>query len=223
MNRRLIEQRIFPDYTKGEEIFNMVSHIVGAVFAAAILVICIVAAVIHGKPWALFSAIVYGVSLLLMFTVSSVYHGLNKNVGKIVMRIIDHCDIYLTIAGTYTPVLLVSLRPVHPKLAWIILGIEWGTALFAVILNAIDLEKFENFSFACYIVMGWCVVISLKQVMEVLGKGGFLWMLAGGIAYTVGAALYLIGRKRRYAHSVFHIFVVIDAVLQFFSIVFYVL
>ena len=223
MNRRLIEQRIFPDYTKGEEIFNMVSHIVGAVFAAAILVICIAAAVIHGKPWALFSAIVYGVSLLLMFTVSSVYHGLNKNVGKIVMRIIDHCDIYLTIAGTYTPVLLVSLRPVHPKLAWIILGIEWGTALFAVILNAIDLEKFENFSFACYIVMGWCVVISLKQVMEVLGKGGFLWMLAGGIAYTVGAALYLIGRKRRYAHSIFHIFVVIGAVLQFFSIVFYVL
>lgn len=221
-NRKLFEERNFPDYTKGEEIFNMVSHIVGAVFGAAALVLCIVISISHGKQWSLFSSIVYGISVILMFTVSSIYHGLNKNTGKIVMRIIDHCDIYFTIAGTYTPVLLVSLRPSYPILAWVIFFIEWGTAIFAVVLNAVDLLKFEKFSFVCYLVMGWCVVISIKQVYEVLGLKGFLWILLGGIAFTVGSVIYLLGSKHRYAHSVFHIFVVIGVVLQFFGIIFYV-
>ena len=137
--------------------------------------------------------------------------------------VFQYVDIKQSIAGSYTPVLLVSLRPEHPKLAWAIFGIEWMTAVFAVILNAIDLERYETFSFACYLIMGWCVVVSIKQVMEVLGIKGFLWILLGGIAYTVGAMLYLLGMKRRYAHSVFHIFVVLGAVLQFFGIVFYVL
>ena len=223
MNGDLLKNRVFPDYTRGEEIFNMVSHIVGAAMAVAILVICVAVSAAHKNTWAVVSSVIYGVSLIVMFTVTSVYHGLGKNAGKIIMRIIDHCDIYFTIAGTYTPVLLVSLRPEHTALAWTIFGIEWGTAILAAVLNAVDLERFEKLSFACYLVMGWCVVISVKRVIEVLGMKGFLWILLGGIAYSVGAVLYLIGRKERYAHSVFHIFVVIGALLQFFGILFYVI
>ena len=223
MNGELLRNRTFPDYTKGEEIFNMASPIVGAVLAAAILVICVVVSALHKNAWAVVSSAVYGASLLLMFTVSSVYHGLGKNAGKIVMRIIDHCDIYFAIAGTYTPILLVALRPLHPVLAWTVFSVEWGAAIFAAALNAVDLVRFERFSFWCYIVMGWCAVVSLKQVVEAMSFGGFLWILLGGAAYSLGALLYVMGRKRRYAHSVFHIFVVIGAVLQFFGIVLYVI
>lgn len=202
---------------------NTVTHILGGVIAVAILVLGLVIAVRHGKPWGVTGAAVYGVSMILLYVMSSVYHGLPVGMGKKVMQVIDHCTIYLLIAGTYTPVLLVSVRPVYPALAWTILGCEWGLGLLAAVLTAIDLKKYSKLSMACYIAMGWLIVLAIKPTIETVSLAGFLWLLAGGVAYTVGAALYVAGKKRPYFHSVFHIFVVLGSVLQAVCILGYVL
>jgi hemolysin III len=221
--RTKLGDRALPDYTRGEEIFNMVTHIVGAAISVAILVLCVVFSAVHHDPWAVVGSAIYGATLIVMFTVSSVYHGLHYNTGKKVMQVIDHCDIYCLIAGTYTPILLAGIRPDHPVICWVIFAIEWGLAAVAIIFNAIDLKKYEKFSMFCYLGMGWTIVIALKPTIEAMGWGGFFWLLGGGVAYTLGALLYNIGKTKRYMHSVFHIFVVIAAVLQFFGIFFYVI
>jgi len=221
--RTKLRDRTLPDYTRGEEIFNMVTHIVGAAISVAILVLCVVFSAIHHDPWAVVGSAIYGATLIVMFTVSSIYHGLHYNTGKKVMQVIDHCDIYFLIAGTYTPILFAGIRPEHPLICWIIFGIEWGLAVLAAVLNAIDLKKYEKFSMFCYLGMGWTIIIAIKPTLEALSLGGFLWVLMGGIAYTVGAVLYNRGKTKRYMHSVFHIFVVIAAVCQFFGIFFYVI
>ena len=144
--RTPLKERSFPNYTRGEEIANMVTHIVGGAVAIAITVLCIIMAASHGNVWGVVSSSIYGGTMIVMFTVSSVYHGLHKNTGKQVMRIIDHCDIYFLIAGTYTPILLCAIRPLNPAMAWTIFGVEWALAAIAVTLNAVDLKRFEKVS-----------------------------------------------------------------------------
>ncbi len=212
-----------PDYTRGEEITNMVTHILGAAFALLAIPLLVIVAALHGSSWAVVSGAIYGVTLLIMFTVSSIYHGLRPGLGKRVMRVIDHCDIYFLIAGTYTPILLVSIRPLNPAMAWTVFGVEWALAAIAVTLNAIDLKRFEKVSMACYIGMGWSVVTMLKLTVEAMGLSGFLLLLSGGVAYTVGAVLYGLGKRVRYMHSVFHVFVLLGSILQFLSVLLYVL
>lgn len=212
-----------PDYTRGEEIVNMVTHIVGGALSIAAIPLLIVVAAMHGDPWAIVTGAIYGAALLVMFTISGVYHGLKPGKAKRVMRVIDHCDIYFLIAGTYTPILLCSIRPNNPEIAWTIFGVEWGLAALAVTLNAIDLKRFEKISMVCYIGMGWCIVAVITIAIESMSAVGFTLLLAGGIFFTVGAVLYGIGKKVRYMHSVFHVLVVIGCVLQFFAILFYVM
>jgi hemolysin III len=212
-----------PDYTHGEEIANMITHIIGAVFAIAAIPLLVVTAAQHRNPWAIVSGAIYGASLLIMFTMSSIYHGLPVSTAKRVMRVIDHCDIYFLIAGTYTPILLVGIRPINPAMGWTIFGVEWALAATAVTLNAIDLKRFEKVSMVCYIGMGWCVIAVLQVTIQAMTLNGFLLLLFGGIAYTIGAVLYGVGKKVRYMHSVFHVFVLIGSVLQFFAILKYVL
>jgi len=212
-----------PDYTRGEEITNMITHIIGALFAVAAIPLLVITATNRYDPWGIVSGAIYGATLLIMFTVSSVYHGLPIGTAKRVFRVIDHCVIYLLIAGTYTPILLVGIRPINPAMAWTIFGVEWALAATAVTLNAIDLKRFEKVSMVCYIGMGWCVIAVLQVTIQAMTLQGFLLLLYGGIAYTIGAVLYGIGKKVRYMHSVFHIFVLIGSVLQFFAILKYVL
>jgi hemolysin III len=212
-----------PDYTRGEEIANMVTHAVGGAFAVAAIPLLILTAVSRGDPWAIVSGAIYGAALLIMFTVSSIYHGLKRGLAKRVMRVIDHCDIYLLIAGTYTPILLAGIRPMHPEIAWTIFGVEWSLAAIAVTLNAIDLKRFEKISMACYIGMGWCIIAAVQYAIEALTPAGFWLLLSGGIAFTIGAVLYVIGKRVRYIHSVFHVFVLIGCFLQFLSILLYVM
>lgn len=212
-----------PDYTRCEEIINMVTHIVGGALAIAAIPLLVIVAAIHSNPWAVVTGAIYGATLLVMFTVSSVYHGLKPGIAKRVMRIIDHCDIYFLIAGTYTPILLCGIRPENPEIAWTIFGVEWGLAVIAVVLNAIDLKKFEKISMACYIGMGWCIVAVITLAIKCMTIPGFILLLGGGIAFTVGAVLYGVGKRVRYMHSVFHVFVVIGCVAQFFAILFYVM
>ena len=223
MTRTALSQRALPNYTKGEEMFNMISHIVGGVFGIVALVLGVIAAAQTRDVWKIVSVSIYGATLVTMYSVSSVYHGLNKNTAKKVMQVIDHCDIYFLIAGTYTPILLCSIRPHNEAIAWTIFGIEWGLTALAVTLNAIDLKKFSKLSMTCYIGMGWCIIAVIKPTIEYLTMAGFWWLLWGGIAYTIGAVLYGIGKKVHYMHSVFHIFVVIGSVLQYVAIFVYVI
>lgn len=223
MGRTKLADRSLPDYTKGEEIFNMVSHIVGGALGIAALVLCIIVSAIHGSVAGVLSSIVYGVSLIALYTMSSVYHGLRPGMGKKVMQVLDHCTIYFLIAGTYTPVLLVSLRPVYPVIAWILFGVVWGCAVIACVLTAIDLKKYSVFSMVCYLVMGWCIIFFIKQTFEVIGFAGVLMLLLGGISYTIGSILYGLGKKHRYMHSVFHLFILLGSILHFFTIILYVL
>jgi hemolysin III len=154
---------------------------------------------------------------------SSVYHGLRPGTGKKVLQVLDHCTIYFLIAGTYTPILFTAIREVSPGWAWTLFGLVWGLAAMATTFTAIDLKKYSKLSMVCYIGMGWCVVLAIKPTIEAIALPGLLLLLAGGIAYTIGAVLYGIGAKRRWMHSIFHLFVVLGSLLQFLCIFFYVI
>lgn len=224
MSKRIkLSDRKLPDYTRGEEIMNMVTHIAGGAFGIVVLVLCVVRAAIHGSAIDVTGAAIYGGSMVALYTMSSVYHGLPISTGKKVLQVIDHCTIYLLIAGTYTPLALSSIRPIYPTLGWGLFLFEWCLAVVAITLTAIDLKKYRVFSMVCYIGMGWTVLPFYRQVVAAIGRGGFLLLLSGGICYTVGAILYGIGVKRRWMHSVFHIFVVIGSLLQFFAVILYAL
>jgi len=223
MKRTKLKDRQLPDYTKGEELMNTVTHIAGAVLGVVALVPCILQADSNRNAWGVVGSCIYGASLIALYGVSSIYHGMKPGMGKKVMQVIDHCTIYFLIAGSYTPIVLSALRPAYPGLAWGLLGFVWTLALVAVVLTAIDLKKYNVFSMICYVGIGWAILPFLKQTLQVLTLPGFLLLLFGGIAYTVGAVLYGLGGKRRWMHSVFHIFVVLGSGLQFLSILGYAL
>ncbi len=218
MKRTRLCDRALPSYTQGEEIMNAVTHIAGAVLGVLALCLCVNRSVWNGNVYGVVSSAIYGASLITLYTISSVYHGLKPNTGKKVLQILDHCTIYFLIAGSYMPVALSALRPLYPALGWSLFGFQWGMAALAITLTAIDLRKYRAFSMVCYICMGWAIIPFFRQTMEALTPAGFYLLLAGGIAYTLGAVLYGIGSKKPWFHSVFHIFVVLGSVLQFFAI-----
>lgn len=223
MQRTPLAKRVMPVYTHGEEIMNMVTHIVGGGFGVVVLVVTVLVSALHGNFWGIISSAIYGFSMICLYTVSSVYHGLHMNRGKRVMQVIDHCTIYFLIAGTYTPILLAGIRLNDPALAWSVFGVEWGLAALGITLNAIDLRKYRVFSMICYLCMGWMIIISLGACIEAMTWNGFLWLLIGGIIYTAGTILYGVGKYIRYFHAIFHIFVVLGSVFQAVGIIFYIL
>lgn len=223
MTRIKLRERELPDYTKGEEIMNMVTHIVGGAVGVAALVLCIVVSAMHGNGFGIASSIVYGISMIVLYTMSAVYHGLRPGMAKRVMQVLDHCTIYLLIAGTYTPIVLSAMRPIDPVASWILFGVVWALAVVGIVLNAIDLHHFRVFSMICYLGMGWAIVFKVSLLIQAIGWAGFWLILLGGVSYTVGAVLYGMGRTKRYMHSVFHIFVVLGTVLQLIAILLYAL
>lgn len=224
MTRTKLKDRILPDYTKGEEIFNMTSHIVGGSFGIVALVLCIVFAAIHHNGYAVVSSAIYGVMMIILYTMSSIYHGLKpERKAKKVFQILDHCSIFLLIAGSYTPFCLVTFREYNAVLGWTIFGIIWAIAILGITLNAIDIKKYKVFSMICYLGMGWCIIFTAKLLPKLLGIPGLVLLVSGGIAYTVGAILYGVGRKKRYMHSIFHLFILLGSILQFFCILLYVI
>ena len=220
MKRTRLSDRQLPDYTGGEEIMNMVTHIVGAVLGIIALPLCLIKA---DDMSDMLGSIIYSICMITLYTMSSVYHGLRPGTAKKVMQVIDHCTIYLLIAGSYSAVLLCAMCRTYPALAWGLLIFEWALTCLAVTLTAIDLKKYSAFSMICYIGMGWAVIPFWRQTMDVVDAGGFWLLLSGGIAYTIGAVLYGLGRTRRWMHSVFHIFVVLGSLLQFLCIYLYAL
>lgn len=223
MDRTKLCDRLLPDYTRGEELFNMISHIVGGALGVVALVLCVVVSAMHGDIYGVVGSAVYGSALIILYTISSVYHGIKPPMAKKVMQVIDHCTIYFLIVGTYTPILLTAIRRENPTTAWVLFGFEWGLAALATTLTAIDLKKHSKFSMLCYIGMGWGIVFAAKTAIKAIPMPGLLLLLAGGIAYTIGAVVYGIGKKHRYMHSVFHLFVLLGSLLQFFSILFWII
>lgn len=219
--RTPLRERLFPDYTHREEMMNMLSHAVGVVCAIVMMVIAVRAS--SGDPLKVACSIIYVATVLAAMLFSSIYHGLPKGMSKQVFRVIDHCDIFFTIAGTYTPITLIGIVPINPAMGWTIFAIEWGLAIIGATLNAIDLKRYSKFSMACYLGMGWCVIISLRDTILAMTLEGFLWIIGGGVAFTIGAVLYLIGKKKRYRHFIFHVFVLIGIVTQFIGVWWYLL
>ena len=223
MKRIKLANRLLPDYTRGEETMNMVTHIVGGGFGILILVLCVLRAAIHANTAGIVGSAIYGCSMVALYTMSSVYHGMRPGTAKKVLQVLDHCTIYFLIAGTYTPIMLCAICPLYPLLGWSMLAGQWLLLALAVTLTAIDLKQYNVLSMICYIGMGWAILLILPQAMTALSRNGFYWLLSGGIAYTIGAVLYGIGSKTRWMHSVFHIFVVLGSLLQFVAIYLYVL
>ena len=221
MKRTTLRDRILPTYSRGEEI--MVTHIVGGGFGIIVLTLCLWKTISLQYTTGILCSIIYGFCMIAVYTVSSIYHGLLPCTGKKAMQVVDHCTIYLLIAGTYTPIVVCAIAPVYPVIGWGLLSAEWILAAIAITLTAIDLRKYRAFSMICYIGMGWAVIFFLPQTMTVLGATGFAYLLAGGIAYTIGAILFGIGRKQKWIHSVFHIFVVFGSILQFITVFIFVL
>ncbi len=202
----------------------MVSHIAGGVFAAVALVMCVYVSVMHGNRWGIVSGAIYGSTMVLLYTISSIYHGLkNKGTSKKVFQVIDHCAIFFLIAGTFTPLALCGLRPAYPVLGWVMFGVVWASVILGATLNAIDIKKYRVFSMICYLGVSWGVVVVIVPLLEILPKGALTFLFSGGIAYTLGTVLYGLGTKIKFMHSIFHIFVVAGSILHFLCIVLYIL
>ena len=224
MNRIKLKDRILPNYTKGEEIFNMTSHIVGGVLGIVATVLCVVFAAIHGNVYGIVSGAIYGVTMIILYTMSSIYHGLSpQKYAKRVFQVLDHCSIFLLIAGSYTPFALCTIREIDPITGWVIFGIIWGFAILGIVLNSIDIKKFKVFSMICYLAMGWCIILRVNILPQALGTAGLVLLVLGGVSYTVGAVLYGLGKKRKYMHSIFHLFILLGSLLQFLCILLYVM
>lgn len=209
-----------PQYTLGEELTNSISHGVGVILGLIGMILCLVKCIPHGDPYHIISAVVFCLTVMLLYLMSCLYHALKVNKAKRVFRVIDHCTIFLLIAGTYTPYTLVSLRP---SIGWWVFGIIWGTAILGIVLNAISLKKFAKLSVALYLIMGWIIIVAYQAMVAAVPASGMALLIWGGIAYTVGAILYGIGARKKYFHSVFHFFCLIGTILHFLSVYLYVL
>lgn len=209
-----------PKYNLCEELINSISHGLGVILGIVALVLTIVQSAKNHSAIGVVSSCIYGSTMIIMYLNSCLYHAFSPRIkAKKVFRILDHCDIYLFIAGCYTPYCLCLIGGIK---GWIIFSIIWLSAIVGVLLNAIDLEKFQIPSVILYLVMGWMIIFSYNSIEEVLALPGLILLITGGVAYTIGAILYGIGSKKRYFHSVFHFFVLAGSILQFLSILIYV-
>lgn len=201
-------------YTLGEEIFNSVSHGAGAGLSIAGTVVLIVVSAIHSNAWGVVSSCIYGASLIILYTMSTLYHSFTNKKAKAFFRIMDHNTIFLLIAGTYTPYTLYFL---HSTTGWILFSIVWGAAIIGIIMNSINLEKSRIPSIFCYVAMGWVIIFAIKPLIEAMPTISLILLLAGGIFYTLGIIFYAI-KKVKYFHSIWHLFTIAGSVLHYFSI-----
>lgn len=224
--RTPLAERVLPVYSRGEEVFNMVTHIVGGALALAALVLMIVKTSTEHNTLGLISGIIYGLSMILVYTISSVYHGLDpksESLGKKTLQILDHCDIYCLVAGTYTPVALAEMRVLHPALAYSTLGIFYGVCILGTVFTGIDMHKFSALSYTCYFVAGWSALAALKVLVEMYSWEFVILFVLGGVLYSSGMIFFVLQQKHRYCHSIFHIFIILGSLLQFLPIYWYCL
>ena len=202
----------------------MISHIIGGALGVITLVLCITRAAVASSLFGMISGAVFGTCMILLYTVSSIYHGLSpRAAAKRVFRVLDHCAIFVLIAGTYTPYTLCAISKVSPALGRTYFLLVWGLALLGILLCAVNMQKFRALSMILYLSMGWCVLFSFDTLCSAVSPTGIALLLAGGVAYTLGAVIFGLGRYIAYLHSVFHIFVLLGSFLHFLSVLLYVL
>lgn len=201
------------NYSLGEEIFNAVSHGIGAVLSFFAFFLLINKLDHTVKNYVCIS--VYCFSLFCLYTISTLYHSLKPGKAKSVFQKLDHCSIFILIAGTYMPICLIFVGGIMSKAVF---AIVCATAICGIVLNAINVQKFSKFSMICYIVMGWSVILMAGPTFRCLDVDQLFWLVEGGIFYTVGAVIYLIGKKIRYMHSIWHIFVLLGSICHFFTL-----
>jgi hemolysin III len=206
-------------YTIGEEIAHAVSHGVGILFSIAGLAVLVAFASLYGDAWHITSSSIYGFTLILLYTASTLYHGIPQPTAKRVLQRIDHAAIFLLIAGTYTPFTLVNLRG---GWGWTLFGLVWGFAIFGVVLETMLRRRIKWLSLSLYLGLGWLVVIAIRPLIETVETGGLILLLAGGLCYSLGVIFY-VWKRFAYHHAVWHLFVMAGSALHFFSIFYYVL
>ncbi|HDQ05062.1 MAG TPA: hemolysin III family protein [Deltaproteobacteria bacterium] len=202
-----------------EEIFNSITHGTGALMSLAGLVLLIVFASLYGEARHIVSCTIFGVSLVLLYTASTLYHSFRKPRVKFVFKIIDHSCIYILIAGTYTPFMLVAVRGV---LGWTIFGIVWGMTVLGILFKSFFIHRFKIFSTLTYIAMGWIAIFAIKPIFQNLSEGAIFWLIAGGLAYTVGTIFYA-WKKLPFNHSIWHSFVLAGSICHFVAVLFYII
>ncbi len=206
-------------YSPIEERINIGSHAIGFILSIVALVLLVRYASIYGNAWHIVSFSIFGVSLMVLYAASTVYHSAKNPQFRRKMRIVDHASIYILIAGTYTPFTLVTL---HGVTGWVVFGVTWGMAVTGIILKLFYTGKYDSISTLMYVFMGWIIVFAIKPLINNLSSDGLFWLVAGGMAYTTGAILYSI-KKIKFNHAIFHVFVLIGSVCHFVSVYFYVL
>jgi len=210
--------KFLPRYSTGEEIANAVSHGVGIVLAITGLPVLVGFSVLYGSAWEIVAVSVYGATMVLMYTASTVYHAIPQMRAKRVLRVLDHASIFLAIAGTYTPFTLGNLRG---PWGWTLFGVVWALAVLGIVFKALAVGRLRVWSVVLYIAMGWLVVVGFRQLMANVAPGGIALLIGGGLAYTAGIAFYA-AKKVPYHHLVWHLFVLTGSVLHFFAILGYV-
>ena len=206
-----------PKYTLGEEIVNAISHGLGAGLAIAALVLLIIRA---DSAIGVVTGVIYASIMIILYIISCIYHALSPRLkGKKVLRVIDHCNVLLMVAGTYTPICLSMLGG---SLGWTVFSIVWGVTVLAIVLNCIDIERYKKVCLACNLLLGWAALLIIKPLIAACPVNGVWLLIGGGVVYSIGAILYGLGKKKRYMHSVFHFFVIGASILHFFMIYLYV-
>jgi hemolysin III len=203
---------------RGER-FNSISHLVGTVFAFVALIILIVQTSRQGDPWKIVSCTIYGTTLLLLYTSSTLYHSFQGRTKKL-FRSLDHLSIYLLIAGSYTPLTLVTLRG---GWGWTLFGLVWGLALAGILLESFSKKRKNLLTMLIYVSMGWLVLIAVKPLVQTLPSAGLFWLVLGGLFYTIGIVFYVFDKKVRHFHGIWHLFVLAGSLCHFITIFFYVI
>jgi hemolysin III len=203
---------------RGER-FNSISHLVGTVFALVALIILIVQTSRQGDPWKIVSCTIYGTTLLILYTSSTLYHSFQGRTKKL-FRSLDHLSIYLLIAGSYTPLTLVTLRG---GWGWTLFGLVWGLALAGILLESFSKKRKNLLTMLIYVSMGWLVLIAVKPLVQTLPSAGLFWLVLGGLFYTVGIVFYVFDKKVRHFHGIWHLFVLAGSLCHFITIFFYVI
>lgn len=219
MTYNMYKRNKYSNQTKKEEIINVLTHGIGVGLSITALVLLVVFASIQGNPWKIVSFSIYGASLIILYTVSTCYHIVKSDKKKKLFQMLDHVSIFLLIAGSYTPFVLVPLRGAW---GWTIFGIVWGIALFGITAKIILGNKHEFVMVICYLIMGWVIVIAAKPLFEVLSTSGIIWLAIGGLSYSLGT-IFFMAEKIPYHHAIWHMFVLGGSVCQFFSIFYHVL
>lgn len=208
--RKLINEH----YTLGEEIANGITHGIGAALSIAGLAVLVALAAVYGTVWHIVSFSIFGASLIILYMASTLYHSIQVPQARPVLRIIDHSAIFLLIAGTYTPFLLTALRG---SWGWWLFGIVWGIAVLGILFKVFFIGRWEVLSTLAYIGMGWLCVFALKRLVMVVPPAGVIWLIAGGIVYTVGVLFYAT-RRIPYSHAIWHLFVLGGSICHFFAV-----